>query len=44
VADVTADVTPGQKATISYKAMLDGKEPPDGAGNIVMSSWLVVYQ
>ncbi len=44
VQDVTADVTPGQKATLSYKGMLSGKDPPDNAGTIVMSSYLVIYQ
>jgi hypothetical protein len=44
VVDVTADVTPGGMATVSYRGLLNGNEPPDNAGNIVMSSWLVVYE
>jgi hypothetical protein len=44
VADVTGDVTPGEDATISYRGLFDGETPPDASGNIVMSSWLVVYR
>lgn len=44
VADVTKDVTPGQKATVSYRALINGKEPPDNVGDIVMTSYLVVYE
>jgi hypothetical protein len=44
VVDVTADVKPGEKATVSYRGLLNGKEPPDNAGNIAMSSYLVVYE
>lgn len=42
--DVTADVTPGTAATVSYRATFNGQTPPDNAGNIVMSSWLVAYE
>ncbi len=42
--DVTADVTPGSTATVSYRAMFNGQTPPNDAGNIVMSSWLVAYE
>ncbi len=44
VVDVTADVNPGEKTTVSYRGLLNGKEPPDNAGSIVMSSYLVVYE
>lgn len=44
VVDVTGDVTPGQKATVSYLGTLAGKTPPDNAGNIEMTSFLVVYE
>jgi peptide-N-glycosidase F-like protein len=44
VEDVTADVTPGATATVSYRGLLNGNEPPDNAGNIVMTSYLVVYE
>lgn len=43
IVDVTHDVTPGQPATISYRARLNGAEPPSaGASNIVLSSYLVI--
>ncbi len=44
VADVTANVTPGESATLSYQGLFNGTTPPDDAGNIVMSSYLVVYE
>lgn len=44
VVDVTANVTPGSDATVSYRGLFKGAEPPDGAGNIVLTSYLVVYQ
>jgi len=44
VADVTADVTPDEPATIEYRGLLDGAPPTEPSGNIVMSSWLVVYR
>jgi hypothetical protein len=44
VADVTADVTPGTMATIAYRGLFAGAPPPDGSGQIVLSSWLVVYE
>jgi hypothetical protein len=44
VQDVTADVTPGGQATISYEAKLNGSPPPDNSGNINMSSYLVIYE
>lgn len=43
VTDVTKDVTPGQTATISYRGLFNGADPPDDSGNINLTSWLVVY-
>ncbi|MBM4377431.1 MAG: hypothetical protein FJ095_20315 [Deltaproteobacteria bacterium] len=44
VVDVTAEVPAGGKATVSYRGLLSGATPPDNAGDIVMSSHLVVYE
>ncbi len=44
VVDVTNDVTPGGTATVSYRGLYEGDEPDDGSGDIVMSSWIVVYE
>ncbi|MBM4359617.1 MAG: hypothetical protein FJ096_16060 [Deltaproteobacteria bacterium] len=44
VVDVTANLKPGEKATVSYRGLLNGKEPPDNAGDILMTSYLVVYE
>jgi hypothetical protein len=44
VADVTSQTTPGQPATVSYRGLLNGGEPPDGAGNILMNAWWVTYE
>jgi len=44
VMDVTGDVTPGQPVTVSYQGLFNGTTPPDDAGNIVMTSYLVVYE
>ena len=44
VVDVTKDVTPGGTATVSYRGLYQGDTPDDGSGNIVLSSWLVVYE
>ncbi|HHH30444.1 MAG TPA: hypothetical protein ENK57_19175, partial [Polyangiaceae bacterium] len=44
VVDVTGDVTPGQSVTVSYQAFFNGNAPPDNAGNIRMTSYLVVYE
>lgn len=43
VIDVTDLVTPGADATLSYQGLYAGKTPPDGAGNIVFTSYLVTY-
>ncbi len=44
VVDVTDIVTPGETATIEYRALWDGRNPPADGGNIVLTSWLVVYE
>jgi hypothetical protein len=44
VFDVTDSVTPGTDAVVSYRGLFNGGTPPNDAGNIVMSSWLVVYE
>ncbi len=45
VTDVTADVTPGQVATVSYRGLYKNVDPPpDGAGDIVMASYLVISE
>ncbi len=44
IADVTGDVVPGEDATFTYRATLNGDDPPDQDGNIVLSSWAVVYR
>ena len=44
VVDVTHLVDPGGMASISYKGLLGTVEPPDNAGNINMTSWLVTYR
>ena len=45
VEDITGDVTPGETTTVTYQALRNEREPDstDG-GNIVLSSWLVVYR
>jgi hypothetical protein len=42
--DVTEHVTPGTPATVSYRGLLGGDTPPDGAGDILMNAWWVVYE
>ena len=42
--DVTDQVTPGGTATVSYRGLYNNGAIPDNSGNIVMSSWLVVYE
>lgn len=44
VVDITGDVTPGQTATLSYQGLYKDKIPPDGAGDIDMISYVVVYE
>ena len=31
-------------ATIEYQGLYQNKQPPDGAGNIVLQSYLVFYK
>lgn len=42
VVDVTSEVTPGQTATIEYEGLYKSAQPPDTAGNIALTSWLVI--
>ncbi|MFO0759392.1 MAG: peptide-N-glycosidase F-related protein [Byssovorax sp.] len=45
VQDVTADVTPGQTATVSYRGLFKNIDPPpDGSGDIDMVSYLVISE
>jgi Peptide-N-glycosidase F, C terminal len=44
VQDVTADVTPGQTATLDYKGMFKNMTPPDQSSDIDLTSYLVVYK
>lgn len=44
VVDVTADVTPGQANTLSYRTEFNGAPVNANLGNIVLSSWLVVWE
>jgi hypothetical protein len=45
VMDVTADVTPGQTATVSYRGLFKNVDPPpDGSGDIDMTSYLVISE
>lgn len=42
--DVTAEAPAGKTATLTYKGLLAGKTPPDGEGNIHLTSYLVQYE
>jgi len=47
IVDLTANVTPGGNATVSYRGLLNNATPPSVAmnpGNIVLTSYLVVYR
>lgn len=44
VIDVTDLVPAGGTATIEYSALWDGRAPPPSGGNILMNSWLVIYE
>lgn len=45
VIDVTAEVTPGQPATVAYRGLWKGVDPPpDGSGDINLTSYLVVHE
>ena len=41
---MTADVTKGQANTLSYRTEFNGAPVSAGLGNIVLSSWLVVWK
>ncbi len=43
VIDATDQVV-GGTLTVGYRGLLGGGTPPDGSGNIVMNSWVVVYE
>ena len=44
VEDVTDSITPGETADLSYVATLNGRTPTAAAGNIHMTSYLVIYR
>ncbi len=44
VFDVTTEATAGQDATILYRGLFKGVTPNDNGGDIVLNSWLVVYE
>lgn len=42
--DVTKDARPGTTVSVSYRGLFKNATPPDGSGNIDMSSYLVIYE
>jgi len=44
VVDVSTEVVPGEPATLTYKGQLAGTDPPDDAGEIVLSSYLLIWE
>jgi len=42
--DVTANVTPGMDAAISYRGLFGTSDPPDDAGDIRLVSYLIEYE
>jgi len=44
VVDITEDITLGEETRARYFGLLRGQEPPDNAGNIVMTSHIVIYE
>jgi hypothetical protein len=42
--DFSAEAAAGSTVSVSYAATLDGGDPIDGAGNIEMRSWAVIYK
>ncbi len=42
--DVTAEVGADGSASVGYRGLLNNDEPPDGAGDILLNAWLVVYE
>jgi len=44
VVNVTSEVEVGEAATVTYNATWAGNPPPADGGNIVLNSWLVLYE
>ena len=44
VEDITAAVTPGETANLSYRGLRNGNDPLDDSGDINLTSYLVVYR
>jgi hypothetical protein len=44
IVDVTEQAVPGTTVEVSYRGLFAGGDPPDGSGNIVMTSHLVIYR
>lgn len=44
VVDVTSEVTAGKEARVTYRGLFAGGEPPDEGGDIVLTSYLVVWE
>lgn len=44
VVDVTDEVVPGEPATLTYEGTFQGAPPPDGSGDILLESWLVISE
>jgi len=44
VIDVSNDIIPSTAATFTYRGQLGGRDPPDGSGNIMLTSYLVLYE
>lgn len=42
--DVTGDAGTDGAASVAYRGLLDNADPPDGAGDILLNAWLVVYE
>jgi hypothetical protein len=43
VINATNYALPGETVTVTYEGKLEGAQPPDGAGNIEMRSWMLIY-
>ena len=44
IENVTTDWVPGEAMELSYEVKIGVADPPDNSGNIVLNSWLVVYE
>ena len=44
VQDITTDWVPGEDIKLAYEVKIGFSDPPDNSGNIVLNSWLVVYE